>query len=70
VGQVDELVIDPKTHRVTHLVLRRHHLLHDKAITIPVSAIERAEMDTVFLKIDKDAVKALPTVTLKKFPWE
>jgi sporulation protein YlmC with PRC-barrel domain len=70
VGQVDELVVDPKTHRVTHMVLRQHHLLKDKAITIPVTAIEKAEMDTVYLKIDKDAVEALPTVALKKFHWE
>jgi sporulation protein YlmC with PRC-barrel domain len=70
VGKVDELVVDPETHQVTHLVLRQHHLLKDKAITIPVSAIEKADMDTVFLKIDKDAVEALPTVTLKKFHWE
>lgn len=70
VGEVDELVIDSATHRVTHLVLRQHHLFKDKAITIPVSAIEKAEVDTVFLKIDKEAVEALPTVDLKKFPWE
>lgn len=70
VGQVDELVVDPKTHRVTHMVLRQHHLLKDKAITIPVTEIEKAEMDTVYLKIDKDAVEALPTVALKKFHWE
>lgn len=70
VGNVDELVIDPESHRVTHLVLRRHHLFQDEAITIPVSAIRKVEMDTVFLKIDKETVKALPTVALKKFPWE
>ena len=46
-GKVDELVIDPETHRVTHLVLRQHSLLHDKAITIPVSAIRDAEIDVV-----------------------
>jgi sporulation protein YlmC with PRC-barrel domain len=70
VGKVDELVIDPETHRVTHLVLRQHFLLNKWIVTIPVSDIERAEMDTVFLKIDKDAVEALPAVALKKFPWE
>ena len=70
VGKVDELVIDPETHRVTHLVLRQHNLLHDKAITIPVSAIRKVELDTVLLEIDKDAVEALPAVALKKFPWE
>jgi sporulation protein YlmC with PRC-barrel domain len=70
VGQVDELVVDPETYQVTHLVLRQHHLLKNKAITIPVSAIEAVETDTVYLKIGKDEVEALPTVALKKFPWE
>ena len=70
VGKIDELVIDPKTYRITHLVLRQHELLKQKEITIPVSAIERVEMDTVYLKIGKEEVASLPTVTLKKYPWE
>lgn len=70
VGMIDELVIDPKTHRITHLVLRKHNLVKKIEVTIPISEIERVEMDTVFLKIDKNAVASLPTVTLKKFPWE
>ena len=70
VGVVDELVIDAETHRVTHLVLRQHHLLKDKEITIPVTEIREAKTDTVFLKIDKETVEALPTVALIKFPWE
>jgi sporulation protein YlmC with PRC-barrel domain len=70
VGKVDELVIDPETHRITHLVLRQHNLVSKWIVTIPVSEIERVEKDTIFLKIDKDAVEALPAVALKKFPWE
>ena len=69
-GKVDELVIDPETHQVTHLVLRQHSLLHDKAITIPTTAIRDARVDTVLLNIDRDAVEALPAVALKRFPWE
>jgi sporulation protein YlmC with PRC-barrel domain len=70
VGKVDELVIDPKTHRVTHLILRQHHLMNTSMITIPVTEIERAEMDAINLKISKKEVAVLPTVTLKKYPWE
>lgn len=70
VGKIDEFVIDPDSHRITHMVLRQHNLFDKWIVTIPVSAIERAEMDTVYLKIDKDAVKALPIVVLKKYPWE
>lgn len=70
VGKVDELVINPETHQVTHLVLRQHHLMKRLAITIPVTEIERAEVNTIILKISKKKVAALPTVTLKKYPWE
>jgi sporulation protein YlmC with PRC-barrel domain len=70
VGKIDELVIDPETHRVTHLALRQHFIFNKWIVTIPVSAIEKAEMDTVVLKIDKKAIEALPTVALKRFPWE
>jgi hypothetical protein len=40
------------------------------AITISVGEIERVEMDTVYLKIDKEEVASLPTVAIKKYPWE
>ena len=70
VGVVDELVIEPETHRITHFIVREHDLLKSKAVTIPVAEIERVEMDTVFLKLDKKEVASLPTVTLKKYPWE
>lgn len=70
VGKIDELVIDPKTHRITHLVLRKHELVKNVAITISVGEIERVEMDTVYLKIDKEEVASLPTVAIKKYPWE
>lgn len=70
VGKIDELVIDPETHRVTHLVLRRHNLTNKQLVTIPVSKIERADMDFVNLKIDKAEVKELPTEKLKRFRWE
>ena len=63
-------MIDPETHVVTHLVLRQHFLLNKWIVTIPVSEIERADPDYVVLKIDKAAIKELPTVTLKRFPWE
>lgn len=70
VGKVDELVIEPETHQVTHLVIRQHELIKTLAVTIPVSEIERVESESVYLKINKEEVAALPTMTLKKYPWE
>ena len=66
VGKIDELVIQPGTHRITHLVLRQHDLIKKKVVSVPVSEIERVEMNTIFLKITKAEVASLPTLTLKK----
>jgi sporulation protein YlmC with PRC-barrel domain len=70
VGKIDEFVIDPETHRVTHLVLRQHNIFGKWIVTIPVTEIERADMDFVELKLDKAAIEELPAVALKRFPWE
>jgi sporulation protein YlmC with PRC-barrel domain len=70
VGKIDEFVIDPETHRVTHLVLRQHNIFGKWIVTIPVSEIERADLEYVELKLDKAAIKELPTVALKRFSWE
>lgn len=70
VGKIDELVIDPETHRVTHLLLRQHFIFNKWIVTIPVSKIERVDADTVFLNIDKKAIEDMPAVALKRFPWE
>jgi hypothetical protein len=67
---VKVLATDPETHHVTHLVLRQHNIFDKWIVTIPVSEIERADPDYVVLKIDKAAIKELPTVTLKRFSWE
>jgi hypothetical protein len=42
--------------------MREGHLWGQKEITIPVSAIARVEEDTVYLKLDKAGVEALPAV--------
>ena len=71
-GKIDELVIDPETHRrYPSCVASALSYLNKWIVTIPVSAIERADSGyRYYLKIDKAAVEALPAVALKKFPWE
>jgi uncharacterized protein YrrD len=59
VGRVDELVIDPMTDRITHLVLREGHLWRHKEVAVPVAQIDRIEEDTVYLKLDRHAVRSL-----------
>jgi sporulation protein YlmC with PRC-barrel domain len=66
IGQVDEFLIDPESGYITHLVLREGLPWDKKHIAIPVSDIDRIEENTVHLKIDKQNVKALPTIALRK----
>lgn len=66
IGTLDEFIVDLESGHVSHLVLRKGHLWDKHEIAIPLSAIERTEYDTVYLNIDKDAVKALPAVDVKR----
>jgi sporulation protein YlmC with PRC-barrel domain len=65
VGRLDELLVDPGTEQVTHLVMREGHLWGQRDVTIPVSEIDRLEENTIYLKLDKHQVEALPSIPLK-----
>ena len=66
VGQVDELVVDPDGEKITHLMMRTGHLWGKKDVAIPVSAIDFVGEDAIWLKIDKEAIGALPAVPVKR----
>ena len=66
VGKLDELVLDPKSGDITHIQMREGHLWGKKDVAIPVSAVDFLDDDTVYLKLDKKAVKALPAVPVKR----
>jgi sporulation protein YlmC with PRC-barrel domain len=66
VGRVDEFLVDPVDTHITHLVLREGHLWGQKDVTIPVSHIDRIEEDTVYLKLDKHNVGALPAIPIRR----
>lgn len=70
VGKIDEFLINPDTYQITHLVLRQHNIFGKWIVTIPVSEIEQVDMDSVQLKLNKAAIKELPSVALSRFPWE
>ena len=65
IGQVDEFLVDPESGNISHLILREGLPWDKKHITIPISDIERIEENTVYLKLDKKSVKALPSIPLK-----
>jgi uncharacterized membrane protein len=66
IGEVGELVVDPESGHVSHIVLREGHLWGKKELTLPISAIDHLEQDTLHLKLDKHTIGLLPTVPLKR----
>ncbi len=66
VGHVDEFVVDPENSHITHMVMREGHLWGKKEVIIPFSAIEDSVEDTVYLKLNKKQVEALPTFPLHR----
>jgi sporulation protein YlmC with PRC-barrel domain len=66
VGKVDELLVEPDTGHVTHLVLLKGHLWGKVDVMVPVSEINFADVDTVHLKLDKSSIKDLPSVPYKR----
>jgi sporulation protein YlmC with PRC-barrel domain len=68
VGKVDEFVISRQDGHITHLVMREGHLWGKRDVIIPVAEMGETREDTVFLKLDKQQVEALPAFPLHR-PW-
>jgi|CZKT01.1.fsa_nt_gi hypothetical protein len=63
VGLVQGLVIDPRDHRVTHVLLQEGHLWGRKEVAIPIGAVTRVD-DGIRLSIAKHEVQELPPVDI------
>ena len=66
VGKVDEFVVNPENGYITHLVMREGHLWGKRDVAIPLSAMGEQREDTIFLKLDKAQIEALPTFPLQR----
>ncbi len=66
IGKVDEFLIYPTTHSISHLILREGHLWGQKDVVIPVDAISKFTADAVYLTMDKKAVEDLPAIPLSR----
>jgi sporulation protein YlmC with PRC-barrel domain len=66
VGRVGEILVDAETGEITHLVLREGHLRGQKEVTIPVSAIDRALEDTIYLKLDRATIGSMIAVPVRR----
>lgn len=67
VGQVDEFIADPASRQITHLVLREGPLWGQKDVTVPITEVDRTRKDVVYLKLDRSAVRSLPTVPVREW---
>jgi sporulation protein YlmC with PRC-barrel domain len=59
VGRVDDLVTDPGTGRLTHLVVRSGHLWAKHTFRLPASAVASVKEDTVHLRLTQAEVEAI-----------
>ncbi|HKB30119.1 MAG TPA: PRC-barrel domain-containing protein [Streptosporangiaceae bacterium] len=68
IGHVQGLVIDPRTHHVTHVLLQEGHLWGRKEVAIPISAVAMVD-DGIRLNITKHEVQELPPVDIDHPNW-
>lgn len=67
IGSVQGLVIDPKDHHVTHVLLKEGHLWGRKQVAIPIGAASRVS-DEVRVGMTRQQVEDLPPVDLGSIP--
>jgi len=63
IGHVEGLVIDPRNHQVTHVLLQEGHVWGRKEVAIPISAVTGAD-DGIGLNLTRDQVRDLPPVDI------
>jgi sporulation protein YlmC with PRC-barrel domain len=66
IGRIDEFLVDPESGYITHLCLRESRLRGDTVTCIPVSEIDEIKERIVYLKMDKNTIASLPSVTVKR----
>ena len=67
IGSVQGLVIDPKDHHVTHVLLQEGHLWGRKQVAIPIGGTSRVG-EEIRLELTKRQVQELPPVELSSSP--
>jgi len=59
VGDLERVVIDPETRRLTHIVVKKGHVLPEDTL-VPVEKVVHASHDKVALTCSLDEIKELP----------
>jgi hypothetical protein len=68
IGRVQGLVIDRRSHPVTHVLLQEGHLWGRKEVAIPIGAVTGVE-EGIRLGITKQQVQDLPPVNIDHPNW-
>jgi len=63
IGRVQGIVIDPRNHHVTHVLLQEGHLWGSRDVAIPIRAVTGVD-DGIGLNITKQQVQDLPPVDI------
>jgi uncharacterized membrane protein/sporulation protein YlmC with PRC-barrel domain len=66
VGTVGDVVVAPESGEVTHFSLQTGSPRGQEEISLPLSAVDHVGGDTVYLKLDKQALGQLPAVPLQR----
>jgi len=61
VGRIDELMVDPASGSITHLMLRKGPVWAPKEVTVPISEVGRLGEKVVYLQTSRASIEALPT---------
>jgi len=64
IGLVQGLVVDPRDHRMTHVLLQEGHLWGRKEVAIPISAVTQVGDAGIWLSITRQQVQDLPPVAI------
>jgi len=66
IGRIRGLLIDPRDHHVTHVLLEEGHLWGKKEIAIPIGAVREVAADGVRLNLTRDEVRDLPLIDIAR----
>ena len=64
IGRFQGLVIDPRSHHVTHVLLQEGHLWGRKEVAIPIKAVTEVSDEGIKLSLAKHDVQDLPPVDI------
>jgi uncharacterized membrane protein len=66
VGRVERLVSDSDSGQITHFVMKEGHIWGNKAVVMPLAAVDYADEETVYLKLDKDTIASMLAIPAKE----